>query len=178
MLPSRPSMKVATRVTSVWNAIAIRSNIKLRVVGEMRPGQRTGLFDGRRGLFGYLFGELDAALDFADRSQVLVDFATVGGAELAGKAARVVQNIIEDACFIAQALAAIDGILVQRAEQAFEDRARIHFGRQGRGRSAPGKRVAVGAAIAGIAVADHAAVFASRARAREVSWRAEWLAAT
>ena len=81
------------------------------------------------GWFGIIFGQLDAPLDFANRSQVFVDFSAVGCAELAGKAPRFAQNIIEYARFIPQPLMTVHRILVEGAEQAFENRARIHFGR-------------------------------------------------
>ena len=55
------------------------------------------------------FRELNAALDFADRGEILVDFAMIGRAKLAGQAASIIENIIENAGFIALALPAVGG---------------------------------------------------------------------
>ena len=59
------------------------------------------------------------------------------------------------------ARAASGARLVSSAEQALEHQARVGLGRHRRRRAAPGEAVGVGAAVARVAVADHARVLAA-----------------
>src|ERR1700682_4726042 len=100
-----------------------------------------------------LFGLLNAALDVANGVQVLGQLAAIGCAQPAFQPADVRGHVIEN-----------DGLLVQAsqpgrrvgavgvAEEALEDRARVHFHGIGRGGAAPGNGGGIGATVTGIAV--------------------------
>jgi len=85
------------------------------VAGEF-GGNAGGFFKRWWSLAIVILGELDTALDLAERREVFIDFLAVGCAELGTETPRVVQNIIQNACFIDEALVAIRGIFVDVAE--------------------------------------------------------------
>ena len=89
-----------------------RTQKGFRVVGEISR-HSSGLCEGWWNLLVVFFSELDAALNFTDRGQVFIDLALVGTAQPAGEAAGVVEDIIQDAGFIALALPAVRGIFVE-----------------------------------------------------------------
>ena len=68
-----------------------------------------GFFDRRSRLLDIILGKLDTALDFADGAEVFFEASAVGGAELGGQTPGIVQNIIENAGFVAAALEAVLG---------------------------------------------------------------------
>src|SRR5882724_1126589 len=105
----------------------------------------------------------DALLDLAHRVEILVDLAAVGRSQRALQLIGVRKNVVENALSVPLPLGAAGRILagLEAREQALERRARIDLRRIGRRRGAPGDAVAVGAAIAGVAVADHASVLAA-----------------
>ena len=100
-----------------------------------------------------LFGLLDAALDFANRIEVLTQPGLVAGAELSSKASHVLGHPVENAATLAQFSAPALGA-APVAEQAFEDHARVSLGGKGRRRRQPGQIVLVRARKAVIAVSN------------------------
>ena len=97
-----------------------------------------GLGEARRGdgIGGNLaLHHFHLTLHFADGGEIFVEFAPVGCAETTLQAARVIGNQIENALLIPGVASAGGGIasVFVPAEQAFEYRARIHFGRIGNG---------------------------------------------
>src|SRR4051812_44599366 len=117
---------------------------------------------GRDGIGSNLaFHHLHLTLDFADGREVFVEFAPVGCAQTALKAARLVGDEVENAPLIARGTSAgagISGALVG-AEKALENGARIHFGRVRNSGSAPGDAVHISAAVTGIAIPGEMSVF-------------------
>ena len=103
---------------------------------------------------------LQAAFHFADRLQVLVQPAAIGGADTGRQVACLLDGVVQDALAVvgvALGGGAIDvGIGV--AEEAFENVARIGQGRQRRRRRAPADGAGVGTTVAGVAQAHHARV--------------------
>src|SRR4051794_40487029 len=101
-----------------------------------------------------LFRLLNAALDVADRFQVLGELRAVALAETRLEPVDIAGDVIEDAALlfqIGQARRGVSGIAI--TEEALEERAGVRLHRE-RGRpSAPGNRVGVRAAITGIAAA-------------------------
>ena len=102
-----------------------------------------------------LLGLDDPLLDVPYRKEVFVQLAAVGGTERALQRLGLFQHKVQHALVVGSAASATGrvGIKVGPAEHALEDRARTGLLRhRGRGR-APRNRVAVGAAVAAVAVA-------------------------
>src|SRR5258708_6178425 len=105
-------------------------------------GDAIGLGDvGRRFDLGLLLTASDAEFNFADGTQVLVQFAVVGCAKRALQPVGIFGYEIENALFVEVSLSA--GLrsftLNLIGKQPFEDLARIDFLGHGRGVAAPGK---------------------------------------
>ena len=160
MLPSRASMKVTTRVISVWNAITIRSLISLAW-----SSNSSGMADGRSITGSFMVAFCSSAFwmrrsmsRMASRYSLslLLSRAPKPGSQ----ARHVFADVIENAALLLHALQAgrrIGAFAV--AEQALEHRARIDFHGIRRGGSAPGNRIGVGATVAGVAAAGQARLF-------------------
>ena len=102
-----------------------------------------------------LFGNLQAALDFADVLQIVAQPGAIARAEVVLETRNLARDLVENAAIFLNARLA----LFRRAaiaEKPLEDHARIDLHRQRRGGRAPGDRIHVAAAIAGVACADHA----------------------
>ena len=181
-LPSWPNMKVAMRVTSVWNASTSRSHIrrKCSVRSAGTPAGRlasSGQLDRRQ-----LLGAGDPLLEVADAGEVLVELLAVGAAELRspgrGRPPARSRARWPAARFALQAVRVV-GLV---GEEAVEDQLRVDLRRQRRGRRAPGERVLVDAGVAAVAVARAAVAARCRApaTARRVwspsRWAATWSA--
>src|SRR6266850_2141459 len=100
-----------------------------------------------------LLGLLDAALDLADRVEILVDPGTVARAEFPLEARHVFRHPIQNAAILLQFGAPFFGA-ASVAEQPLKDHARISFRRKRRGGRRPGQVVHVDAREAVIAVTD------------------------
>ena len=93
-------MKVQIRVTSPWNARAIRSNIS-RMCSPMSSGMPLGRATPVAGrLLGARLGLRDPQLELADGGQVLVDLAAVVHAQPVAELLGVVEDEVEDALLI------------------------------------------------------------------------------
>ncbi len=100
-----------------------------------------------------LFGPLDAALDVADRLEILLELALVAGADPHAQTRQAAGDVVEHALLVFEPGHAGGRVgAVALAEQPLEDGARIDFRRQRAGRSTPRHRH-VGAGVAGVAVA-------------------------
>ena len=149
---------------------------QLDVLGERR-GDAGRLLDARRELGAFLFRPLQPPLDLPDRVEVLVHLAPVGRAEAGDELARALAHDVQDAL----ALPGPPGPAfrgqghVVDAEEPLEDRAGIRLGRHGRGGRAPRDAVGVGAAVARVAVADGARLFAAQLQRRQAGLRADGL---
>ena len=110
-----------------------------------------------------LLGLLDAGFDIADRIHVFVHLLAVGGAQDAFQSLGVSQHGIEHALLVLFLAGAHHRVALDfaAAKKALEDGARTDFGRIRRRRRPPRDAVAVGAAIAVVAVAALDAFFAS-----------------
>ncbi len=122
------------------------------------------------GLAGDGFGQLDAAFEFANASEVIVELALVVGTELAVEAIGVVEHEIENALALGLAAAASFGrFRAARAEEALEYLARIDFFDDRRVIGFPGDIRRIGTTIAGIAAASLQAGFAAELERRKAS---------
>jgi hypothetical protein len=140
---------------------------QLEVLGEI-GGDAVGLLHVRIDLRVVLLGFFDLALDLADRRQIFVELAAVGGAEVGFQLARVVADEIENAAAIQ--IFARAGRGRQRhavAEQPFEKRARVEHRRQRLGLALPGQIIGVSAGITRVAIAGLARIFHAQFERRE-----------
>ena len=98
-------------------------------------------------------GLLDAALDLADRIEILVDPGTIAGAEFSLEAGHVFRDPVQNAAVLPQLGAPLFGAATV-AEQPLENDTGIGFGRKRRRGRRPRQIVHVGACKAVVAVAD------------------------
>ena len=140
---------------------------QLEVLGEIRRNA-VRLVHVRIDLRVVLFRLFDLPLDLADRGEVLVELALVGGSEVGLQLLRVVGDEIENAAavlfFCGARFRAQRGAV---AEQPLEQRARIENRRQRLRLAAPGQIVGVRAGVSGIAIAGLARVFEADFERRE-----------
>ena len=103
---------------------------------------------------GKLFGPLDTLFDFPNTGEVLIQFLAVRVAEFGGKGFCVSQNKVEKAfvVFFGDGLA-FGGVGIIGAEDAFECKFRVVFGRHGHSFGLPRKIELVGTAVAGVTTA-------------------------
>ena len=137
MLASRSIENVMTRVMSAWNASAIRSNISLKC--SVRSfGVPTGASGISRLDMSCRGGHLHAALDLADRVEVVADDDAVADAEAGLQPRRLSLDAVEDAAgLVENRRAFLVGVAL--AEQLLKHRARIAFLRQRLCRRPPGQ---------------------------------------
>ena len=157
-MPSRVTRNVTTRVRSAWNATVIMSVISLKCsakslgtpYGLSMPGSTCAFCCSARA---------QLLLNLADRAQILVQLALIGGTEAAAQRARVLGDEVEDAAPVHLPPRPRLGCQLRAvAEQPLEERTRIEDRRQRLRLAAPREVVRVRARVARIAVASLARV--------------------
>ena len=139
-----------------------------RVVGEEHRHAARHLEVGRH-LARVALGDLDAALDLAHRCEVFVHLAAIRRPERADQRVGALGHDVQDAPALASTNRARGRVQpgIDPAEQPFEHQPRVRLRRHRRGRAAPREAVRVGAAVAGVAVADRARLVAAELDRRE-----------